>query len=118
MADLNSYTVLHPFDLEHADEEHFAPCPHCDNKTGMVSAGPGLFKFCPVCGGTRQGGPSLGLEPSGHPVAHYLPGQTVHVTAEIAEPLIADGTLAPAAAANVDELLVRAAAARLGLTIA
>lgn len=121
MADLNSYTVLQPFDLAHADEEHFAPCQNCDNVNntfrGMVPAGEGLFRLCPVCGGTREGGPSLGMQPSTHAPAHYSPGQTVSVTAVVADPLIADGTLAPSGATNIEELLVIAAAKRLGLTV-
>jgi hypothetical protein len=121
VADLNAYTVLHPFDLPHDDEEHFAPCPDCDNPNptlrGLVAAGPGLFKLCPTCKGTRGGGPSLGFEPSGHSVAHYAPGQTVHITAEKAEPFLADGTLAPSGADDIEKRLVVAAAERLGLTV-
>lgn len=122
MADLNAYTVLQPFDLPHDDEEHFAPCPDCDNENptlrGLVAVGDGLYRLCPTCKGTRGGGPSLGFTTSGHPPARYSPGQTVHVTEDKAAPLIAEGKIAPAGAENVEELLVIGAAKRLGLTLA
>lgn len=114
-----SHVVLEPLELPHWPREHQAigPCPDCDEKTGLVPAGPGLFKYCPTCNGTRQGGPDLGMVPDQHPPGRYAPGQTVHLNEEQAKDLIDAGLVAPQGAENVDELMVRAAAGRLGLTV-
>lgn len=116
MADLNAYTVVDIVALPHCEEgqhEHFGPCPDCDDK-GMQDAGNGLYRKCKTCGGTREGGPSLGMRDCDLPRTVYHPGQTVHLTAATGDRMVQEGSLAPAGAVNVDELVIRAAAARMG----
>lgn len=129
MADLNSYTVVDITDLPHCEEgehEAFDRCPDCDpfkvpeaTNEGMilVDAEQGFYMKCPTCKGTREGGPSLGMVPCPFPRARYMPGQTVKLSAEAAAPLLADGHIAPVAAENIEELVVRASAKRLGISL-
>jgi hypothetical protein len=124
VADLNAYTVLHPLDVPHSEDnliEAFAPCPTCDNENptlrGLVGAGPGLFKLCPVCNGTRGGGPSLGLVENQNAGGHYEPGQTVHLSESAGSALVESGVLAPSGVVDLDKRLVLAAAKRLGLKL-
>jgi len=61
-------------------------------------------------------GHSLGMRPCEHPDTTYTPGHTVFLAADQAADLVASGDVAPAGAENVEELIVRAAAERHGLT--
>lgn len=120
MTDLNAHTVLRPLALPHHPDGYWDatdPCPDCDPKTGLQPAGPGLFKTCGTCNGTRQGGPPAGRVRDDHPPSRYGPGQTVHLTAEQATTLVEDGSIASAGAEDVEVRLVRAAADRLGLEV-
>ena len=109
MADVHPYTVLRDVRIPHCPEgEHEAqdPCPDCDPKTGLVPAGPGLFKTCPTCNGTREGGPVVGPVRCEHEAAIYVAGQTAHLTEEQARPMIESGEVAPAGAVLVGELRI------------
>lgn len=112
-------------DLPHCEEgehEHFAPCLDCDPdkvpgaRNGMlpVKGKEDTFKLCPTCKGTREGGPSLGMKPCDFPLVRYVPGQTVKLSAEFAEPYVSEGVLA-ASPPNPDELIIRHAARKLGM---
>lgn len=127
--DLNPYTVLQNLTLPHCEEgehEAFAPCPDCnpdlipDARDGMVvvDKDKGIYQLCPTCKGTRGGGPSLGMAACTNVGGTYGPGQTVHLSADAAKPLVKGGQLAPAGSDKVEQLLVRAAADRVGLKIA
>ncbi|SRR5258707_168713 len=126
MADLQAYTVLQPLTLPHCEEgehEGFGPCVDCDPtlvegaRDGFVMAATaGMYMLCPTCGGTRGGGPSLGMQPCANTGGSYGPGQTVHLTKKFAKPMVAGGQLAPADS-NVAELLLRAAADAQGFDL-
>lgn len=86
-----AYTVLAPLDMAHCEEgEHEA---------------------------FDEAGDSLGFTACTHAPGHYGPGQTVHLSEASAEPFVRAGDLAAAGAPNLDELMVRAAARRLGLEV-
>ena len=81
MAEYHPYTVLRELRfLAEPEHEHFGLPPGDPRDPGSV----------PV-----EEHVSLGMFPNEHPAGLYLPGQTVHLTDEQAEALIASGDVAP-----------------------
>jgi len=123
--DLVSFTVVDAIEIPHCEEgqhEHFAPCASCDPELvpgargGMVPQKDGSFILCPVCGGTREGGPSLGMFPCDVPPTRYSPGQTVFMTQAKADSI--DGGALAAPGADIELLQLHAALRRRGLKVA
>lgn len=128
MTDLLEYTVIAPMELPHCEEtqhEHFGPCDGCNPdkvpgaRGGMVPGTiEGTFVLCPVCKGTREGGPSLGMKPCDLARHTYPPGETVFLSEAKGKQLIEEGYLAdPASPIPVDEEMAVRAAERFGYTV-
>lgn len=81
MAEYHPYTALRELrHLAEAEHEHFG-LPAGDTRDPHSVS--------------REEHVSLGMRPNEHPAGVYQPGQTVHLTEEQAEALIAAGDVAP-----------------------
>jgi hypothetical protein len=104
--ELNAYTVLRPVEIPwqgQAEIMTYGACEAC--KSDQF---PFPDRNCAVCHGIPLGdaGQPLGLRPHGHPPHSYLPGQTVHLSDDVAREFLESGVLAPPGSEVVVEFRV------------